>query len=194
MGEGKLRLQVVAAEGAILIENAKISLMDENNVVLYELITDATGHAQEVTLSAPDEALTEDPYATQRRYSVYNARVTANGYTTITYKGIMIFGGSTSIQVIEMHPQTQRGLRSEEVVEISGHALDDPIIPEPQTASPPTRVLKEVIIPNFITVHLGRPENQAANVRVPFIDYVKNVASHEIFDTWPEQTIVANVY
>ncbi|MCL2376538.1 MAG: peptidoglycan-binding protein [Defluviitaleaceae bacterium] len=195
MGKGKLILQVVAAEGAILIDGANITLTNESGAMLHELVTDITGHAPEVSLEAPDIALTEDPFTTARRYSVYTARVRAVGYRPVVYNGIMVFDQSTSIQVIEMHPALSRsGTLGEEIVDIGGHALDDPIVPEEQRPIPPVRVLDRVVIPNFVTVHLGRWENQAPNVRVPFIDYIKNVASHEIFDTWPEQTIIANVY
>ncbi len=51
-----------------------------------------------------------------------------------------------------------------------------------------------ITIPEFITVHLGAPSSSAQNVRVPFIDYIKNVASSEIYPTWPENAIRANVY
>lgn len=50
-------------------------------------------------------------------------------------------------------------------------------------------------IPREVTVHLGRPDNESArNVRVPFADYIKNVASSEIYPTWPENAIRANIY
>ena len=50
-------------------------------------------------------------------------------------------------------------------------------------------------IPNYITVHLGDPDDTSApNVRVPFIDYIKNVASSEIYPTWPESALRANIY
>lgn len=51
-----------------------------------------------------------------------------------------------------------------------------------------------VAIPETITVHLGAPSANAANVTVPFADYIKNVASSEIYPTWPEEAIRANVY
>ena len=52
-----------------------------------------------------------------------------------------------------------------------------------------------VTIPEYITVHLGAPDDPTArNVRVPFIDYVKNVASSEIYPTWPESALRANMY
>lgn len=50
------------------------------------------------------------------------------------------------------------------------------------------------VIPEYITVHLGRPNSDAPNVTVPFLDYVANVASSEIYPTWPESAIRANMY
>ena len=50
------------------------------------------------------------------------------------------------------------------------------------------------IIPEQITVHLGTPESTAENVTVPFTDYIKNVASSEIYPTWPESALRANIY
>lgn len=49
------------------------------------------------------------------------------------------------------------------------------------------------VIPEYITVHLGRPSENAQNVQVRFIDYIKNVASSEIYPTWPEQALRANI-
>ena len=48
-------------------------------------------------------------------------------------------------------------------------------------------------IPETITVHLGRPDENARNVTLPFLDYVANVASSEIYPTWPENAIRANI-
>ena len=50
------------------------------------------------------------------------------------------------------------------------------------------------IIPENITVHLGVPSSNAQNVTVNFIDYIKNVASSEIYPTWPENALRANIY
>ena len=50
------------------------------------------------------------------------------------------------------------------------------------------------VIPETITVHLGRPDEAARNVTVPFVDYIKNVASSEIYPTWPESALRANIY
>ena len=50
------------------------------------------------------------------------------------------------------------------------------------------------VIPENITVHLGAPGSNAENVTVPFVDYIKNVASSEIYPTWPENALRANIY
>lgn len=52
----------------------------------------------------------------------------------------------------------------------------------------------EPYIPETITVHLGRPDDNAENVTVSFMDYVKNVASSEIYPTWPDASLRANIY
>ncbi|WP_326910077.1 peptidoglycan-binding protein [Sedimentibacter sp. MB31-C6] len=54
--------------------------------------------------------------------------------------------------------------------------------------------LTSVIIPNAITVHLGAPQEPAENVTVSFLDYIKNVASSELYPTWPESALRANIY
>ena len=49
------------------------------------------------------------------------------------------------------------------------------------------------VIPEVITVHLGAPSEQAKNITIPFTEYIKNVASNEIYPTWPTDAIKANV-
>lgn len=50
------------------------------------------------------------------------------------------------------------------------------------------------IIPEYITVHLGSPDSPAANITLPFNEYIANVASSEIYPTWPENAVRANIY
>lgn len=51
-----------------------------------------------------------------------------------------------------------------------------------------------VRIPTTITVHLGAPNERADNIRVPYIDYIKNVVCSEIYPTWPDNSLLANIY
>ena len=50
------------------------------------------------------------------------------------------------------------------------------------------------IVPRNITVHLGKPGDNAKNITVPFTDYISNVASSEIYPTWPKEALKANIY
>ncbi len=50
------------------------------------------------------------------------------------------------------------------------------------------------IVPNVITVHLGKPDESVRNVTVPFTDYISNVASSELYPTWPTSALTANIY
>lgn len=51
-----------------------------------------------------------------------------------------------------------------------------------------------MVIPEYVTVHLGKPKETAANVQVPFITYLKSVAASEIYPTWPYEALKANIY
>ena len=50
------------------------------------------------------------------------------------------------------------------------------------------------VVPNNITVHLGKPDEAARNITVPFTDYIANVASNELYPTWPRTALIANIY
>ena len=50
------------------------------------------------------------------------------------------------------------------------------------------------VVPNTITVHLGNPDDNVRNITVPFTDYIANVASNELYPTWPRAALIANIY
>ena len=200
MGKGYLKVQTFTANGGVIVGDVSITVMDENDNVLYEVQTDNMGMAMVMELKAPDKKYVEEPNPPVKPYSTYRLIARAPGFTTVLYEGVMIFDSSTSILNIEMDPVV---LGQELVVErrnIEGHKLYETTEPQQvqvggEEELPRARILPEVTIPNFIRVHLGREENTAApTVSVPYLTYIKNVASHEIFDEWPEQAIIANVY
>lgn len=53
--------------------------------------------------------------------------------------------------------------------------------------------MAQPIVPEYIRVHLGEPDEPAETIRIPFVDYIKNVASSEIYPTWPESALRANI-
>ena len=50
------------------------------------------------------------------------------------------------------------------------------------------------VIPNNITIHLGKPDDNSKNITVSWTDYIKNVVSSEIYPTWPKAALEANIY
>ena len=50
------------------------------------------------------------------------------------------------------------------------------------------------VVPNNITIHLGAPDEAARDITVPFTDYISNVASSELYPTWPRNSLIANIY
>ena len=99
-----------------------------------------------------------------------------------------------------MRPKV-RGINGIDFIDIPPNALldDGDQIEEKKEQNdtkfiPSSKILKEVVIPEYITVHLGSPSSYAQNVTVPFTDYIKNVASSEIYPTWPREALASNIY
>ncbi|MDK2788727.1 MAG: hypothetical protein PWP07_1972 [Epulopiscium sp.] len=163
------------------------------------LTTNDSGKTEEITLSAPPVELTQEP-PQEQPYATYDIEIQAPGYTTLLIEGTQIFADTTAIQNVTLEPPGEMERQLNEIF-IQPHTLwgsypakipEDPIKPEP----PPTGfiVLDEPVIPQYVIVHDGVPDDpNAPNYWVTFKDYVKNVASSEIFPTWPANTIRANV-
>ena len=179
------------------IENAVINLSYEGRPeeVIRVLDTDSSGQTENVQLEAPPVELsrTEDnivmPYA---EYSIY---VTAEGYEPVDVSGIEILSETSSQQNVKL---TAIG-EGQEIV-IPAHTLYGYYPPKIAEAEiKPTNeageiVLSRVVVPETIVVHDGSPSDSTAkNYYVPYTDYIKNVASSEIYATWSDATITANV-
>ena len=193
MPQGSIYFTVRTADSAFPVQNARITLLHPDGTVLGEdIISDESGISREFFVDAPDRSLSLRPEEALP-YSTCDARVEADGFYTFFIRGIQIFAGEKSVLPSEMIP---RGLSEDEVLEyeIGPHALRTS--PENRKIGPPedARVLGEVFIPARVTVHLGAPGSTASNVSVPFIDYIKNVASSEIYPTWPEASLRANIH
>ena len=131
-------------------------------------------------------------------YSEYDFRITADEFEPITISGAEILPEITALQTIKLN---ERSIREPfEVITIPDHTLYGnypPKIPEDEIKPVDESgeiVLSSVVIPEFIVVHDGSPEDSTANdYYVRYRDYIKNVASSEIYATWPRETIKANV-
>ena len=196
MGTGFLEVVTTTAEEGLPVVGARVTVLSGDEV-LYQLVTDESGLAEAVALEAPARELTLDINFEGVPYSVCDVKVEAENYMNVFIRGVEILDGETSILPIFMTPSLEEGQSYELIVPphnlVSNEARRMDVPPEIAVPTSP-RVLSEVVVPEFITVHLGRPDRAARNVRVPFIHYIKNSASHEIYSTWPAASLEANIY
>ncbi len=198
---GRLQVNCVTQEGFRPIENAtvRISYTGEPDSVIEELTTNAIGRTEEIELPTPPLEYSLDPAVLEQPYSEYTVNVTASGYENVEVSGTELLPEVTAIQPVEMIPAPENVTAGERFV-IPPHTLYGdypPKIAESEikpTAETGEIVLREVVIPEFVIVHDGPPtDTSAGNYYIRYRDYIKNVASSEIYATWPEAAILANV-
>lgn len=197
---GKLRISVTTGQNYQPISNVRIEIANtgEPNRTLEVLETDISGQSDTVELDAPPLEYSMEPTDNQP-YSEYNLKLSADGYEEQIITGVQIFSGETGLQAIRLNPSIPNQDIYNPLV-IGGHTLWEfypPKIAEPETkplAESGEIVLRRVVVPETIVVHDGVPtDSTATDYYVPYLDYIKNVASCEIYSTWPEATIQANV-
>ena len=192
---GTLRIQTFAARQSAPMEGVTVTVQGDGFTL--HRITDVTGSAADIPIEAPACALSLDESNTTRPYAIVSLAATKPGYRTVRIEGIQIFAGQVTLAQPQMLPVTEedRDIPNAPIV-IPPHALfagSGGSGPQPRENCTP-RVLEQVIIPKNITVHLGKPAAAARNVTVSFRDYIANVASSEVYPTWPEQALRANIH
>ena len=195
MATGFLMIQARTANDALPLPSVSVKILDAQNQLLYDLITDANGQTETVSLPTVEKNLSLQPDYEGSPYTAYRAIAQADGFQTLYVSGINIFDGITAVQPAPLTPMGERQQtpgRTEIVIGKPAIQQNDPWNQEGPVVEP--LILRQVVIPNPITVHLGRPSSAAANVQVSFPDYVKNVASSEIYPTWPAASLTANIY
>ncbi len=193
MPHGFLIVQVFADNEAQPLNGARIHITGENTDI--NETTDISGKTREIPLNAPSREFSLTPQSNVQPYSEYNLSVSMPGLESAIIEGVQIFDGETSIQKVFLN-SIEGSLQKTDISDIDPHVLwgDYPPKIDETNNNNELRVLPEVIIPEYIIVHDGIPTNSnAKNYIVSFPDYIKNVASSEIYSTWPKETIKANV-
>lgn len=194
-----LVIQLSTGREAFPVPGALVTVTDPVTGDTANTVTDSSGRTRAFILITPPREESLDPNFTGVPYSVYDVSIEAEGYSSITVRGVQMFAGVDSTLPLEMSPRPQERALPAREYNIGPNALLTVREGEPQgpgdTPQSQARVLSSVYIPRNITVHLGAPTNSSAgNVTVGFTAYLKNVASSEIYPTWPENAIRANVY
>ena len=198
--QGRLQINVTANVGLIPIQNASITISytGEPDSMIETLTTNSSGQTEAVTLNAPPLEYSLTPNSPMP-YSEYTLTVNALGYEPVTISGVEVLPEVTAMQNIEMVP-TETSQEESETIVIPDHTLYGDYPPKiPEDEIKPTNesgeiVLSRVVVPEYIVVHDGSPKDTTAqNYYVKYRDYIKNVASSEIYATWPAASIRANV-
>ena len=166
---------------------------------LEQLTTDSSGQTETIELDTPPLEYSLNPSIESQPYSEYTFEISAPGYETMNIAGAELLPTVKAIQNVALKP-LDTNTQQQDVYVIPGHTLyeeyppkiaEDEIKPMDETGE---IVLSRVVIPEFIIVHDGSPRDTTAkNYYVRYRDYIKNVASSEIYATWPISTIQANV-
>lgn len=194
MAKGQLSFELYDSTVAMPIANGSIIVRDTLGNEVYSGFTDESGQSEIIELDtvSVDYSLSPDE---PQPYTLYNAEITADGYKNVLINGIQVFPDSTAIQRIYMQQGT-----GEVVINVPPPVLygkyqpkepEEEVKPEPEDSG--FVVLDEVVIPEYIVVHTGLPSANAENYYIPYKDYIKNVASSEIYSTWSDEAIRANV-
>lgn len=198
---GTLQINVTSSVNAFPVERAEISISYTGvpESTLEKIQTDSSGQTETIELTAPPEEWSLDIEEDRQPYSEYTLSIKAPGFEPVNIAGTEILANVKAIQNIQMKPADVSG-EEDQVFVIPAHTLYGDYPPKIAEAEikPVTEtgeiVLSRVVVPEYIVVHDGSPrDSTATNYYVKYKDYIKNVASSEIYATWPENTIRANV-
>ena len=198
--QGTLRVDVVSLENHFPIPGARVRVFPSGSQepAVQDLTTDRSGHTPAIPLQAPPLSLSLAPGGS-RPYSEYDLEISAPGFKTQFIRRTEILPNSMAIQPAALEAETDTRPVPDPVI-IPEHTLYGsypPKIAETEVKPVPESgeiVLSRVVVPQTIVVHDGVPtDDSAPNYYVPYRDYIKNVASSEIYATWPQASITANV-
>lgn len=167
----------------------------KSKYIYKNLITNSSGMVKKVSLDAPNFIYSQVPNS-PRAYSTYILTISKEGYQSVVIQGVQILPLVEAIQNISLSKISAFTTTNKKIYKIGDNVLYgnyQPKILEDDLKKVPY-VLPNVVVPEYIIVHDGMPSDKnAPNYWIPFRDYIKNVASSEIYATWPTETIYANV-
>lgn len=196
--QGGLQVNVTSTIGIQPIAGAAVKIFSGQTQV-EELTTDSSGQTPAIQLPAPPLAYSQEPNQPQP-FAEYTIQVEAPGYRPVEVANVEIFPGEMALQPIEMEPLEISSGDGEENIVVPPNALwgdyppkiaEDEIKPVDESGE---IVLSRVVIPEYVIVHDGPPSDRGAkDYYVRYRDYIKNVASGEIYSTWPDAALRANI-
>lgn len=198
---GFLRVFAFTAVGMKPISQAIVSVYPSGlpTQLLMTMVTNENGQTESLSYPTPPLSYSMEP-STVQPYSELDVRIERDGYETVVVDNVHIFPEEASLLEVSMMPTPSLETPPSELFVIPANTLFGdfpPKIPEDELKTVPGTgeiVLSEAVIPEYVVVHDGPPaDRNAENYYVKYKDYIKNVASSEIYATWPEQCLIANI-
>ena len=192
--KGTLQLNITSEITSYPISNATVNIYYTGvpDSQLEQLTTDSSGQTETIELDTPPLEYSLNPSIESQPYSEYTFQISAPGYETMNIAGAELLPTVKAIQNVALKP-LDTNTQQQDIYVIPGHTLyeeyppkiaEDEIKPMDETGE---IVLSRVVIPEFIIVHDGSPRDSTAkNYYVRYRDYIKNVASSEIYATSPD--------
>ncbi|MDR1560088.1 MAG: peptidoglycan-binding protein [Clostridiales bacterium] len=196
MAIGYLRVTLRLGGDALPALGVTVLIQDQNNNPLYNLLTNRDGNTEYVPLEiSPTEIA-----GVSHNISFFKVEIPASQlYGSVYISNVEVYAGLSSTLPIEMRPLIKNASPSEntQIMDVPReHGADYRGAPE-ANSTPLTELYgltNTVKIPDYITVHLGYYTSSAQNIRIPYKDYLKNVASSEIYADWLPAALYANIY
>ncbi|WP_274422896.1 peptidoglycan-binding protein [Blautia sp. XA-2221] len=198
ISRGGLQVTVLTEDGTRPIEDAvvRISYTGEPDRIVEEIKTDSSGQTPVLELKSPPLEYSMEP-SEEQPYAEYTIQIQAEGFEREEIAGTEVLPDVLAQQPVRLRFQSQQSF---DRIVIGPHTLFGEYPPKnPEAEIKPVNetgeiVLSRVVIPEYVVVHNGPVgDSSAGNYYVRYKDYIKNVASSEIYATWPDDTIRANV-
>ncbi|MBY7025430.1 MULTISPECIES: peptidoglycan-binding protein [Clostridium] len=198
MGKGYILVRLFKFKDALPNTKGKLIITNaEYGEIVYEKddAFDISGRSEFIEVITPEKKLSQQPYEEGViPYGIYNIDILPENFEEVIIDGVSVFEDITSIQNVEIGEEEENnGLPKKIIIPPEQLVLNAKRDKQVGSMVQPL-VLERPYIPEFIVVHLGPPSSAAENVTVGFVDYIKNVASSEIYPTWPEESLKANIY
>jgi peptidoglycan hydrolase-like protein with peptidoglycan-binding domain len=204
---GGLKVQCFAGDSYVPVDKVKVEVQPsqsnqgssrQNSAT--ELTTDSSGITSTIDLNAPPLAYSQEP-TNNLPYSLYDITLRREGFEEVSIRGVQVFPQSTAVQRVNLAETSNRASRAELILILPNTLNGNYPSKIPEAAEkplpPPSSgvVLPKPVVPEYIIVHQGSPDDPSApNYKVQYKDYIKNVASCEIYSTWSDSTIRANLF
>ncbi|MBQ6143844.1 MAG: peptidoglycan-binding protein [Clostridia bacterium] len=200
MSTGRLQVNIFSETVGFPLEGSSVTITNSKTKNIIEnLTTNSSGNSDIINLETPPEEYSMQPNSPQP-YTEYTINVSKEGFDPVTIENIQVLPNTTAVQNVFMKKTNENNIQ-DFVYPIPPHTLygDFP----PKIAESPVKtlpvaegfvILDKIVVPEYIVVHDGNPDDDSApNYWIPYKDYIKNVASSEIYATWPEECIKANI-